>query len=325
MILADKIIQLRKKNGWSQEELAEKLGVSRQAVSKWEGAQATPDLGRLLAMSQLFGVTTDYLLKDDMEQEEAAPEEGGQPLRRVALAEADAFLSWRDKASLLIACGVLLCMVGVAIMLALMAAGDYASVGISPELGGSLGVGILLVCTAAAVGVFIYCGHKNSPYEFLDKEDFDTEYGVEGMARKKRQAQQKSHLICLCVGIALCVVSPIPLIMGALLYDFSQALMLCPTVLLAGVGTALCIVAGVRRAAVDKLLKQGDYSLEAKRISRAMGPVSAVYWLLATAIFLAWSFLGNAWDVSWMLWPIAGVLYAALRALCSLLMQKKDA
>ena len=60
MILADKIIELRKKNGWSQEELAEKLGVSRQAVSKWEGAQSVPDIQRILEMSRLFGVSTDY-------------------------------------------------------------------------------------------------------------------------------------------------------------------------------------------------------------------------------------------------------------------------
>ena len=65
MILADKIIDLRKKNGWSQEELAEKLQVTRQSISKWEGAQSTPDLNKILAMSQLFGVTTDYLLKDE--------------------------------------------------------------------------------------------------------------------------------------------------------------------------------------------------------------------------------------------------------------------
>ena len=64
MILADKIIEERKKNGWSQEELANKLGVSRQAVSKWESAGAIPDLKRILQMSELFGVTTDYLLKD---------------------------------------------------------------------------------------------------------------------------------------------------------------------------------------------------------------------------------------------------------------------
>ena len=70
MILADKIIRLRKKNGWSQEELAEKMNVSRQAVSKWESAQTIPDLEKILRLSALFGVTTDYLLKDEIEEEE---------------------------------------------------------------------------------------------------------------------------------------------------------------------------------------------------------------------------------------------------------------
>lgn len=78
MILADKIIDLRKKNGWSQEELAEKLGVSRQAVSKWESAQAIPDLGRVLAMADLFSVTTDYLLRDENEAPTPAAVEDGR-------------------------------------------------------------------------------------------------------------------------------------------------------------------------------------------------------------------------------------------------------
>ena len=60
MILADKIIGLRKKNGWSQEELADKMNISRQAVSKWESAQTLPDLEKILQLSALFGVTTDY-------------------------------------------------------------------------------------------------------------------------------------------------------------------------------------------------------------------------------------------------------------------------
>lgn len=59
--LADKITEERKKNGWSQEELANQLGVSRQAVSKWESAGAVPDLQRILQLSELFGVSTDYL------------------------------------------------------------------------------------------------------------------------------------------------------------------------------------------------------------------------------------------------------------------------
>ena len=63
MIFADKLIDLRKKNGWSQEDLAEKLNVSRQAVSKWEGAQSIPDMGRIIQLSDLFGVSTKALKK----------------------------------------------------------------------------------------------------------------------------------------------------------------------------------------------------------------------------------------------------------------------
>lgn len=70
MTLADKIIKLRKQHGWSQEELADKMDVSRQAVSKWECAQTIPDIEKILQLSQLFNVSTDYLLKDTIPYDE---------------------------------------------------------------------------------------------------------------------------------------------------------------------------------------------------------------------------------------------------------------
>lgn len=63
MTVGDRIQNLRKTKGMSQEELADKVGVSRQAVSKWESEQATPDLEKVVIMSELFEVTTDYMLK----------------------------------------------------------------------------------------------------------------------------------------------------------------------------------------------------------------------------------------------------------------------
>lgn len=63
MNMADRIEYLRKTNGISQEELADKVGVSRQAVSKWENEQSLPDLEKIITMSDYFGVTTDYILK----------------------------------------------------------------------------------------------------------------------------------------------------------------------------------------------------------------------------------------------------------------------
>ena len=65
-MLADKIIELRKKLGWSQEQLAEQLEVSRQSVSKWESGMSIPDIDKIVKMSGLFGVSTDYLLREDI-------------------------------------------------------------------------------------------------------------------------------------------------------------------------------------------------------------------------------------------------------------------
>ena len=73
MELSEKIVRLRKKNGWSQEELAERLNVSRQAVSRWEGGTALPDAVNVLQLSRLFGVTADYLLNDAFESDEDLP------------------------------------------------------------------------------------------------------------------------------------------------------------------------------------------------------------------------------------------------------------
>ena len=63
MKISDRILELRRKKGISQEELADVLGVSRQAVSKWESEQSIPELDKVIQMSEYFGVTTDYLLK----------------------------------------------------------------------------------------------------------------------------------------------------------------------------------------------------------------------------------------------------------------------
>ena len=110
MIFADKLIQLRKKSGWTQEELAQQMHVSRQSVSKWEGAQSVPDLEKMVQLSRLFHVTTDYLLKDEEGEPEPAPgEDMGEPLRRVSLEEASAFLEAKQRSAGPIAFATMLC------------------------------------------------------------------------------------------------------------------------------------------------------------------------------------------------------------------------
>ena len=73
MKMEEKITMLRKKHGWSQEDLAEKMNVSRQAISRWENGTALPDAQNVLQLSKLFQVTTDYLLNDDYESDGDIP------------------------------------------------------------------------------------------------------------------------------------------------------------------------------------------------------------------------------------------------------------
>ena len=100
MTFSEKISALRKQKGWSQEELAEKLMVTRQAVSKWESAQSMPDLDKLVQLSEALGVSTDYLLKDEQAQSAPVPATAEQTVkpRHVTQEEARRYLQLQTAA-----------------------------------------------------------------------------------------------------------------------------------------------------------------------------------------------------------------------------------
>ncbi len=325
MILADKIIRLRKKNGWSQEELAEKVQVSRQAVSKWEGAQTVPDLEKILALGRLFGVTTDYLLKDEIEDEEFTDDADRAPVKRVSLALANEFLEWRKRAAARIAAATLLCIVAVIPLLLLGAAVETTDLGVYDTFVAVAGLILLFLFVAVAVALFVSVGLQNAPFAFLDREPFETEYGVDGMVREKQKAYRPTYVRCDVVAACLCVLSPIPLFVSLVTKnEFLTVVLLTVTLLVAGVGAALFILSGVRWASMRKLLKEGAYALQDRKKRRIKDAVSTVYWLTATAVYLGWSFLTNDWKLTWVVWPIAGVLSAVVECLFNLFMDKEN-
>lgn len=163
MILADKITEERKRNGWSQEELAEKLGVSRQAVSKWESAGSVPDLQRVIQLAELFGVSTDYLLKDEMEQAEVVvysnteSEEAGH-MRRVSMEEANEFLEMKRKDAPTIANAVSMCILSPTLLVLLGILAEEPRFHVSEAFAGGIGCIFLFGMIAAAVFMLITCG-----------------------------------------------------------------------------------------------------------------------------------------------------------------------
>ena len=325
MILADKIIRLRKKNGCSQEELAEKINVSRQAVSKWESAQTVPDLEKILTLGNLFGVTTDYLLKDEIESEEFSSGGEDSAVRRLTLAEANEYLAWEEKSSLRIAAATFLCVFSPIPLVFLAGAAEAAKYGVTENMATLAGITMLFLLIAAAVAVFISCGFKSEPYKFLEKEMFDTEYGVTGMVSERQKAYRPTYVRCNIIGIVLCVLSPVPVVAGAMTGDeFLTVVTVCVLLLLVAVGAAFLVAAGVRWSGMQKILQSGDYAPAEKKRSETENALSAAYWLIATAVYLAWSFSTGGWKETWIVWPVAGVLYAAVLNLYRLFTKNRE-
>lgn len=326
MIFADKLIRLRKKSGWSQEELAEKMNVSRQAVSKWESAQTVPELEKLLQLSNLFGVTTDYLLKDELELEEYTSNGEETSIKRITLAQAQEFLHWRKKAAVVIAAGTFLCIASIIPLFMLGAASDAGVAGVTEEIAGAAGLCSLVVLVAAGVSLFVWCGFKNAPYEFIDSEPFETEYGVHGMVTEKKKNYRGTYAACNIAATCICILSIIPLFLSILLKGdlLPTVLLLCLTILLAAVGVVLFIVCGVRWASMAKLLQEADYAYCEKEKNGAKEAVARAYWSLAVAIYLGWSFLSGRWYITWVVWPLAGILYAVLNSILHLTVWNKE-
>ena len=321
MIFADKLILLRKKAGWSQEELADQMNVTRQSVSKWEGAQSVPDLEKMIRLSKLFGVSTDYLLKDEIEEAEHIDSSDDTPsLRRVSMEEANAFLSVKLRTAKTIAYAAFLCIVSP-IALLILGAISESTVGVLNEnIAGGIGMIVLIILVAIAAVMFISSGSKTAPFAYLEKEKFETEYGVSGMVKERKAQYKDLHTKHNIAGTCLCIVALIPLFIGAIIdadNDMFLTIMLSLSFLIAGVGVICFIKTGIIWASYEKLLQEGEYSKENKEKPSFSSAIYTAYWVIVTAVYLGYSLPSNNWGQSWIIWVVAGVIFPAVIAITS--------
>lgn len=318
MVLAEKIALLRRQRGWSQEDLADRLEVSRQAVSKWEGGACAPDLDKILKMSELFGVTTDYLLKEEAPQAQAAsPVYAAEPavpdpLRQVTRREAEGYLALSKELRGRIAAGV-----GLFILspVALLQLGAWADGTPRENLAAGAGLMLLLILVAVGLVLVIPAGMRLEEYEYLEQELFTLEPGMAPLLEQARADYAPTFRRGITLGVSLCVLGVVPLL-GAMTLDVSDfASVACVNLLLLAIAAAvqLFVHTGMVQNSYNKLLQAGDYTPDHKRRSRRTGWFAGSFWCLTTAIYLGWSFRADAWQTSWIVWPVAGVLFAALQ------------
>ncbi len=316
MILADKIMNLRKKCGWSQEDLADQLGISRQSVSKWESGMSIPDLEKIVKMSALFGVSTDYLLKDEIEGE--LPSEtmatDDEVLRSVSLEEANTYMNLVKEAAPKFALAISCLILSPICLLILSGLAATYPERFSADIMCGIGIAILLLIVIAAVIPIILNSMRLSKYEYLEKEEISLQYGVRGVVEKYREDFEETYRQGIVIGVALCIAAVIPLILAGTFgaNDFIAVCFVCLLLIIVSIAVNLFVRRGLVHESYTKLLQEGDYTAEMKRGGKVVEKIAGIYWCIATAIYLAWSFITNDWHITWIIWPIAGVLFGGI-------------
>lgn len=326
MIFADKLIQLRKKAGWSQEELAEQMDVTRQSVSKWEGAQAIPDIEKMLRLSRLFGVSMDYLVKDEIESDEGIVPEKAPLLRHVSMDEVKSFLTMTAETAKIKALAVFLCILSPICLFILGGFAQEDSSNFSEAAAGGIGMIVLLMIVSVAVVIFMSCERRNAEFEYIEKEVFDMDYGVVEMLKKQKAQYRSTYTSKNIIGTVLSIMALVPLFIGAIINDDSDMLMiymLSVSFVIAGIGVIFFVSNGIIWAGYEKLLQEGDYSKKKKENQAFVSVISTIYWLIITAIYLSYSIMTNNWQFSWLIWVIAGLIYPIITMINELRNKRK--
>lgn len=185
---------------------------------------------------------------------------------------------------------------------------------VSESLATVSGCVFLLGMVAAAVFLFITYGMHESHMEHFEKECFETEYGVSGMVRDKKDSYEPIFIRGTAVGVVLCILAVIPTIIAGAMEasDYYCGLSVGLLLFILAIGVNLLVRVGMVKSSYDTLLQEGEYTKEEKLFKKKTDTFSGVYWCLTTAIYLAWSFWTMSWDITWIVWPVAGVLFAAL-------------
>ncbi len=317
MTLAEKIMSLRKRAGLSQEELAHQLGVTRQAVSKWEATSSIPDVSKIVRMSQLFGVSTDYLLRDDMSDDVVSDTsiEDACTGKSVSMEEATTFMDLMKSISGRMAAGVTLCIWSPILLILLAGFSEKQLLHVTETVAVGGGLAVLLIMVAAAVFVFVMIEGKTKAYEYLEKEQISLQYGVEALVRRRQDGYNETRHLMTGIGVALIIVGVIPVVVSGLLdNDLYSALSVCLLLFLVGVAVNFFVKSGTINESFQKLLQEDEFSPVNKTVDKRIGWFPGVYWSVITAIYLAYSFVTSNWEGSWIIWPVAGVSFAAIYA-----------
>ena len=174
------------------------------------------------------------------------------------------------------------------------------------------GVVPLLLMVGIAVALFITYGSKMEQYEYLKKEPFEVDEGYLMELEKIKESEKKLGMKKITAGVVICIFSVIPLLVGACIDDALVLGGVIVLLLLIAIAVRLFIVGGTQIECMKVLFQEEEFTAAAKKNNKLIDAIAGVYWPIAVAVYLIWSFVTNGWGYTWIIWPVAGIIFGAL-------------
>lgn len=283
MKFGEKLQKLRKEKGMSQEELAVRLHVSRQAVSKWENDQGYPETEKMLMIGNIFSVTMDYLLKD--EGGEQLPQEQGYYASRECV---QGYLHQEKKTTLRIAAGTLLCILSGLPILVFPKQEDVMSI-------------FSMIIIAMGIAIFISIAFDKDEYKILEQEPLYFEHDHLQELKKENDGLQKKYKRLIVGGLLLIFLACIIAIISEDVLHMEEGPLDAAYLLLIAIAVYMFIYAGTSMEAYELLVNNEEYRRKKKgeRFSWlyyvTIGCAAIVY------VGLGMLFGKEAWRTGWVI------------------------
>lgn len=290
MGFSENLQNLRKIKNMSQEQLAEKLDVSRQAVSKWESGNGYPETEKIITICEIFDCSIDNLLKGKITADTTG--------------EKKKYESLQNKFSKGISLGVGIILLGTTILLYFAGLSAMAGTSELEEQYGIIGVTILLFCVLIALPIFITLGIQEENYKKKNPK-LSNIYSEEEL-----ENFNKKFIVGIATGVSLILFGTIFLIFLYGMKMVSEESTIPVVILMAFVTIAVPILSyfGIQKDKYDIEKYNEKNSEEGKKREETSGKICGVIMLIATAIFLSLGFIFNLWKICWVVFPIGGIL-----------------
>lgn len=232
--------------------------------------------------------------------------------------------------SILVSAGVAIIMIGIMLLILIgnfmpgqhIGRLDFTEPQTLEGIGSIFMLAPLFVAICISVVLFIMADHKVEGYEEYTRKEIILPVFLREKLKEKKNKYQTNFTIGLITGVILCIMSPFTLLCIIAIAgesDRVSSVAVCIFLSMITIACFIFITGGEKMSALNVLLQEGDYEKKNIKKNKTMDLVGGIFWPVVTAGYLFYSLVTNRWDISWVVWPVAGVLYGAIAGIVAVI------